>query len=242
MNGTTHVRYEVLRTLRNRRAILLSLALPLVVYYAVTPEQRHVVTDGVSYPLYFMTAMAAYGAMWGAIAPGTRIAKDRSKGWVRALRITPLRVRTEVVAKVLAAYLAVLPTLALVYLAGVSLGVRLDATQWLEMTGLLLVGLAPIVVAGIALGHVVPTDALPAAVGGFIVLLALFGGAFGQLFKQGFMLTVVKLLPSYWLVHAAKTVLGGGSWPAEGWIVVLVWTLCLILLAALAYRHDTESL
>ncbi len=239
MKGTTHVHYELLRALRNWRTLFLSFALPLVVFCVVVPENRHAVTDGVPFPLYFMTAMAAYGAMWGAINPGARIARDRSRGWVRQLRITPLRVRTEVMAKVLTAYLVASLTLVLLYLAGALFGVRLDAAQWFEMTGLLLVGLAPFVAAGIALGHVVSVDALPAAMGGFVVLLALLGGAFGQLFKGGVMLTIAKLLPSYWLVQAGKTVVGSGSWPAEGWIVVAVWTLCLTPLAAIAYRHDT---
>jgi ABC-2 type transport system permease protein len=239
MKGTTHVHYELLRALRNWRTSLLSFGLPLVVYCAVTPSSRHTMPDGIPFPLYFMTGMAAYGAMWGSINPGARIARDRSKGWVRALRITPLRVRTEIVAKVLTAYLIALVTLALLFLAGGLFGVRLDAAQWFEMTGLLLVGLAPFVAAGIALGHVVSVDALPAALGGFVVILALFGGAFGQLFPRGVMLTIVKLLPSYWLVHAGRAVVGSGSWPAEGWIVVAVWTLCLIPFAAIAYRHDT---
>ncbi|MGA3218353.1 MAG: ABC transporter permease [Acidimicrobiales bacterium] len=199
------------------------------------------VTDGISFPLYFMTAMAAYGAMWGSINPGARIARDRAKGWARALRITPLRARTEVAAKVLTAYLIALLTLVLLFLAGASLGVRLDAAQWFEMTGLLLVGLAPFVAAGIALGHVLSVDALPPAMGGFVVIFALLGGAFGQLFKGGVMLTIVKLLPSYWLVQAGQTVVGSGSWPAEGWIVVAVWALCLTPLAAIAYRHDTAT-
>jgi len=241
MSGTTHVRYELLRALRNRRLLFLALALPLVVYYAVAPENRHALADGISFPLYFMSAMAAYGAMWAAISPCSRIAIDRSKGWTRQLRITPLPVWTEILAKVLTAYLVALPTLALLYLAGVSLGVRLDAAQWFEMTGLLLVGLAPVVAAGIALGHLLTVDALTPAVAGFVVLLALFGGAFGQLFPRGVMLTIVKLLPSYWLVHASKTVTGSGNWPAEGWIVVAVWTLCLIPLAAIAYRRDTTT-
>ena len=219
MNATTtHVHYEILRAMRNRMVLGLSLALPLVVYYAVASGQRNVVTDGISFPLYFMTAMAAYGGMWAATAPGGHVAVDRSNGWIRQLRITPLRIRTEVVAKVLTAYLIVLPTLALLYLAGASLGVRLDAAQWFEMTGLLLVGLAPFVAAGIAVGHLVPADALPLALGLGIVIFALLGGAFGQLFKGGVMLTIVKLLPSYWLVEAGKTVAGSGNWPAEGWI------------------------
>jgi ABC-2 type transport system permease protein len=239
MKGTTHVHYELLRALRSWRTLLLSFGLPLVVYCTVTPSSRHTMPDGIPFPLYFMTGMAAYGAMWGSINPGARIARDRSKGWVRALRITPLRARTEIVAKVLTAYLLALLTLALLYLAGALFGVHLDAAQWFEMTGLLLVGLAPFVAAGIALGHVVSVDALPAAMGGFVVLLALLGGAFGQLFPSGVMLTIVKLLPSYWLVHAGRAVVGSGNWPAEGWIVVAVWALCLTPLAAIAYRHDT---
>jgi ABC-2 type transport system permease protein len=241
MKGTTHVHYELLRALRNWRTLFLSFALPLVVFCVVVSVNRHAVTDGISFPLYFMTAMAAYGAMWGAINPGARIARDRAKGWVRALRITPLPVRAEVVAKVLTSYLVASLTVFALYAAGALFGVRLGAAQWFEMTGLLLVGLAPFVAAGIALGHLVSVDALPAAMGGFVVFLALLGGAFGQLFKAGVMLTVVKLLPSYWLVHAGKTVVGSGSWPAEGWIVVAVWTMCLIPLAALASRHDTAT-
>lgn len=251
MSESTHVRYEILRSVRNLRLMAISWALPLVVFCAVAPENRHTltdclavanghgVTDCVPFPLWFMTAMAAYGAMWATVAPGARIAADRGKGWIRQLRTTPLRARTEVVAKVLAAYLGALPALALLYLAGVSLGVRLDAAQWFEMTGLLLVGLAPFVAIGIAFGHLVPPDAIAIADAGFVVVLALLGGAFGTLFKGGVMLTIVKLLPSYWLVQAGKTAIRSGGWPAEGWIVVAVWTLCLIPLAAFAYWRDT---
>lgn len=251
MSGTTHVRYEIVRSVRNLRLMAISWTLPFVVFYAVAPENRHTltdclstasghgVTDCVSFPLWFMTAMAAYGAMWATIAPGARIAIDRGKGWVRQLRTTPLRARTEVVAVVLAAYLGALPALALLYLAGVSLGVRLDAAQWLEMTGLLLAGLAPFVAIGIVFGHLVPPDAIVVADAGFVVVLALLGGAFGTLFKGGVMLMIVKLLPSYWLVQAGKTAIRSGSWPVEGWIVVAVWSLCLIAAAAFAFRRDT---
>ena len=241
MNNVTHLHYEMLRTLPQPPVPRPVAGLPLVLFYAVTYRGSAPRDDGITFPLYFMTAMAAYGGMWAAVTPGGRIALERAKGWIRQLRITPLRARTEVVAKVLTAYLIVLPTLALLYLAGASLGVRLDAAQWLEMTGLLLVGLAPFVAAGIAFGHLVPADAIRLADAGFVVLLALLGGAFGPLFTGGVMLTIVKLLPSYWLVQAGKTVTGSGNWPAEGWIVVAVWTLCLTPLAAIAYQHDTAT-
>jgi len=240
MINTTHVRYDILRMYRVPTTVALTIALPLVVYYAVTPGNRHAHPEGITFALYFMTGMAAYGAMWAAVAPGARIARDRAGGWTRHTRTTPLRTGTYFASKVVTAYLVAIPALVLLYLAGASLGVRLDATQWLEMTGLLLIGLAPFVVIGIALGHLLTVEAMVPAVGGIVVLFALLGGAFGRLFTGGVGLTIVKLLPSYWLVQAGKSASGGGDWPAEGWIVVAIWIVALVPLAVLAYRRDTS--
>jgi ABC-2 type transport system permease protein len=235
----THFRYEILRTLRNRVFYALTLGLPLVLYYSVASGQRHATFDGTAFPLYFMTAMAVYGAMYAVVTPGARIARDRSRGWIRQLRITPLRARTDFAAKVAAGYLLVLPTLALLFLAGASLGVRLSAAHWLELAGLLLVGLVPFVVMGFILGYLMPVDALAAGLGGVVVLFALFGGVFGfQLATSGPLFDVLKCLPSYWLVQAGKTALGGGGWPAQAWIVIAVWTAVLVPVAALAYRRN----
>ena len=240
MINTTHVRYDILRMYRVPTTVGLTIALPLVVYYAVTPGNRHAHPEGITFALYFMTGMAAYGAMWAAVAPGARIARDRAGGWARHTRTTPLRAGTYFASKVVTAYLVAIPALVLLYLAGASLGVRLDATQWLEMTGLLLIGLAPFVVIGIALGHLLTVEAMVPAVGGIVVLFALLGGAFGRLFTSGVGLTIVKLLPSYWLVQAGKSASGGGGWPVEGWIVLAVWIVALVPLAVLVYRRDTS--
>jgi ABC-2 type transport system permease protein len=240
MINTTHVRYDILRMYRVPTTVALTIALPLVVYYAVTPGNRHAHPEGITFALYFMTGMAAYGAMWAAVAPGARIARDRAGGWTRHTRTTPLRTGTYFASKVVTSYLVAIPALVLLYLAGASLGVRLDATQWLEMTGLLLIGLAPFVVIGIALGHLLTVEAMVPAVAGPVVLFALLGGAFGRLFTGGVGLTIVKLLPSYWLVQAGKSASGGGDWPAEGWIVVAIWIVALVPLAVLVYRRDTS--
>lgn len=239
MSGTVHLKYEILRTLRNRTTLAVTLALPLVIFYAVAPANRHALTEGISFPLYFMAGMAAYGAMFAVVAPGAHIAADRSGGWTRETRITPLRPGTYFFAKVVTSYLVAIPTLILLYLAGTSLGVRLDAAQWLEMTGLLLVGLAPFVVIGIIIGHLASSTSLTPMVGGVVVIFSLLGGVFGDFFTGGVMLTIVKLLPSYWLVQAGKVAHGGSDWPAEGWLVVAIWAVVLLPVAVLAYRRDT---
>jgi ABC-2 type transport system permease protein len=239
MSSATHFRYELLRTLRNRVFYGVTLAFPLALFFGVASGQRHATFNGTSFPLYFMTAMAVYGSMFAVVAPGARIARDRAGGWTRQLRITPLRARTDLTAKVASAYLLALPTLALLYLAGVSLGVRLTASQWLELTGLILVGLVPFVLIGFVLGFLMPVDALTGALGGTVVLFSLFGGVYGfELAKSGPMFDVMKGLPSYWLVQAGKTVAAGsGGWPVEAWIVIAAWTAIGVPVAALAYRR-----
>jgi len=241
MSGSTHLRYEILRTLRNPMLYVITLGLPLVLFYGVASGQRHVTHDGTSFPLYFMTAMAVYGAMFAVTSPGARIARDRATGWTRQMMITPLRARTEVTAKVLTMYLMASAALALLFLAGASLGVRLTATQWLELAGLLLAGVGPLAVLGLILGYLLPGDALTPAVGGVVILFALFGGVYGfQLASSGPLFDVMKGLPSYWLVLAGNATVNHGNWPAEAWITIATWVVVLIPVAVLAFRRSAS--
>jgi ABC-2 type transport system permease protein len=240
MIHATYIRYELLRSLRNWRFVIFSLAYPVTLYLVVAAPQRHHTFDGTSFPLYFMAGMATVGAMIAVLSSGARIAVDRSAGWTRQLRITPLRTRDYLGARLLAGFLTAALAVALVCLSGTALGVRLSASDWVTMIGLLLVGLVPLAALGILLGHLVTPDSLAPAVGGTITVLALLGGAYGFLVAtSGVLFTLIKLLPSYWLVQAGKTVSGGGAWPAEAWIVITAWTVGLISLAVLAYRRDT---
>ena len=239
MTHSVYLRYEVLRNFRDWRYLIFSFVFPLVLFFVVASVNRQHSFDGIAFPLYFMTAMATLGTMSVVISSGARIAAERAAGWTRQLRITPLRPSTDLAAKVVCAYLIVVPTLVLLYLAGASLGVRLAASQWLEMTGLILAGLVPFVILGFVLGYLLPVDAMTPALGGIVVLFSLFGGVYGfELAKSGPMFDVMKALPSYWLVQAGKTAFGGGSWPAQGWIVIAAWTAVLVGAATLAYRRS----
>jgi ABC-2 type transport system permease protein len=238
--NVTYLRFEVLRTLRNWRFLVFSLGFPVVLFFAIAGAHRSATIDGVSFPLYFMTGMAAWGTMVATISSGARIAAERQFGWTRQMRITPLPVRTYFMAKILSGYLMALLTLAVLYLAGTSLGVRLSAGGWLRMTVLILIGLIPFAVIGILFGHLMKVDSLGPALGGATTLFALFGGAWGPFATGGLFLTVVKCLPSYWLVQAGKSAVGTSGWPpAEAWIVIAAWTLVMARLATVIYQRDT---
>jgi ABC-2 type transport system permease protein len=238
--ATTYLRFEVLRSFRNRRFLILSLTFPLVLYLVIAGGNRHQHFDGAAFPLYFMTGMAALGTMSAVISSGAVIAAERSVGWTRQMRITPLTTRSYFAAKVVSGYLRAVLTIAVLCLAGTALGVRLSSEEWLTLIGLLLVGLIPFTVLGIVLGHLLPADSVAVAVGGIVTLFALLGGAYAFLLaKSGPLFQIMKAMPSYWLVQAGKTAAGRGGWPAEGWIVIAVWSAALLSLAVFVYRRDT---
>jgi ABC-2 type transport system permease protein len=238
MTRTLYVRYEVVRNFRNLRFFFLALAFPLVLYFIIGSADRHVRFDGTAFPLYFMVAMATLGTMAGVLSSAAIIAAERSSGWTRQMRITPLSTGAYFAAKVLNAYLRALLTIALMCLAGTALGVRLSAVEWLTVIGLLLVGLVPFTVLGILLGHLIGPDSSPLAVGGLVTLFSLLGGVYGfQVATSGPLFQFIKALPSYWLVQAGKTALGHGDWPAEGWIVIAAWTIVLTIIAVLVYKR-----
>jgi ABC-2 type transport system permease protein len=130
-------------------------------------------------------------------------------------------------------------TLVVLYASGVSLGVSLPAGVWLEMTGLILVGLLPFAALGVLLGHLLTADVIGPASGGVVSLLALVSGTWFPLAEDGFLQDIAQFLPSYWLVQAShsRSALG---WTATGWTVIAAWTFALAILARAAYHRDTE--
>jgi ABC-2 type transport system permease protein len=114
----------------------------------------------------------------------------------------------------------------------------MSGREWVEMTGLLLLGLLPFAALGIALGHMLTVDSLGPVIGGTTALLAFLGGVWFPL-GDGFMGDIGRALPSYWLVQAGHIGIGGQGWSATGWAVMTGWTVALTVLAVQVYRRDT---
>ncbi len=243
MNTAAYTRFEVSRAFRNRRFFIFSVAFPLVLYYVIAAPNRDEVDlggSGIDAPLYFMIGLAAFGTMNAVLASGARIAAERSIGWNRQLRLTPLTARAYFRTKVLTAYLTALVTIVLLYAAGASLGVRIAAGSWVEMTILLLIGLIPFAGLGIAMGHLVNIDSIGPLMGGTTAVLGLLGGVWFPIPSDSALHYIARALPSYWLVQASHVAIGGAAWGATGWIIVALWSVGAGLLAAWAYRRDTK--
>ncbi|HEX3872671.1 MAG TPA: ABC transporter permease [Solirubrobacteraceae bacterium] len=245
MIGLAYTRFEFVRMFRNPRFLLFSIGFPLILFYAIAAPNRNVHNlqgTGISAPLYYMIGLVAFGTMAGMIATGARIANERTTGWTRQLRITPLTTRAYFRAKVLTAYVTALVTIAVMYVAGVSLGVSMSAHDWLGMTGLILIALLPFAALGILLGHLLTTDSMGPAIGGGTSLFAFLGGTWFPIGSHGFLYDLGQALPSYWLVQAARLPVGGHPWHGKAWAVIAIWAVVMAGGAAFAYRRDTQRL
>jgi ABC-2 type transport system permease protein len=240
MNQVAYMRFELLRTFRNRRFFIFSLGIPLVFYWLIaSPQHDKVISHtGLTYAAYYMIGLASFGTMMSMIATGARIATERQAGWTRQLRISPLSVRAYFRAKVMTGYAMALASLLLLYVSGALLGVSLPAQRWLEMTGLILVGLLPFAALGIFIGHLVTTDSVGPLMGGLVSLLAFLSGTWFPI-TNGFLHTLGQFLPSWWLVQASHVAVNGHGWGARGWITIATWTVILVAAAGWAYRRDT---
>jgi ABC-2 type transport system permease protein len=242
--NATYFKYEFLRLLRNKRFFFFSLVFPLVLFLIFGLSNKNsVLTFGsvqLKFILFYMVGMAGYGAMMATLAGGARIAAERSVGWNRQLRLTPLRVPTYFAAKILTSYFMALVSIAVLFVAGAIFGVHVPVGRWAEMLGLILVGLLPFVGIGIVFGHLLTVDSMGPALGGGAALFALLGGMWFPFDSGSTLQKIGEFIPSYWISQAARVGVGAQGWTTKGWLVVAGWTVVAAIAAARAYERDTQ--
>jgi ABC-2 type transport system permease protein len=141
---TAFIRFEIVRTLRNIRYLAFLVVMPVVFY----------LLWGRNGGPGAMVAMAVYAACGGALlGSGNTLAEDRSTGWLRQLRVTPLADRAWLAGKIVQGVLTVIPGVLIVCVVAVFTGhVQLSAPRWLGLAALILLGSLPFALVGILVG------------------------------------------------------------------------------------------
>src|SRR6201995_4985151 len=144
---------EVNRLRRNRRYLLFTIALPVILYLIVGKQGSK--AYGVDFAAYYMVAMATFGAFAGALNGNSiRISEERKVGWIRQLRLTPLPASAYVVAKVLTSMATTIPSIVIVLLLGRFYGnVHLSIGSWLIIAVIVWLGSTIFAALAVAIGY-----------------------------------------------------------------------------------------
>ena len=242
MGGTLSLaRIEVIRLRRNKRYMMFTLALPVVLYLLVAKQVQHVTAYGVAYKAYYMIAMASFGAFSGALTGNAqRISQERKDGWIRQLRLTPLPPQSYVIAKVIASLATSIPSIVIVLLLGRFYGgVELAGWKWVVIGVAVWVGTLVFAALAVAIGYrFMPDTVQPMAM--FVYLIMTFlGGVWFAL--TGVLQDIGQVLPTYQIIKVGTDVIGTGTVPVGSVAVILAWLAGFVILAWLAVRATAET-
>ena len=239
-----YFRLECLRMLRDPRYLALAVIAPIGFYllfatlFGGKPDDNR--PGQLPGTVEIMVAMAAYGAIWGALsATGPRIAAERGSGWLEQLRGMPLSAGRVLAAKLLAGLAVALPALLLVCAtAAVVKDVRLTAVQWPALIGAVWLGSLPFALLGIAIGYAVGSEtAFPLSYALYMAMSAMGGLWVPPSQLPSSFRNVADALPTYRLADLGWQIAAGHAPTAADVAVLAGWTAGLALLAAVAYRR-----
>ncbi|HET9084207.1 MAG TPA: ABC transporter permease [Candidatus Limnocylindrales bacterium] len=233
-----YLRLEVPRTLRNRRLLMLTVVFPVAFYLLFT----RVLTGGVQFGnderAFVMVSMAAYGAIGATLSAAVRVAMERTSGWTRQLRVTPMPALGYVTTKLVTAYLAAIPAIVLVMLAALTANqVTLPPFTWLSIFVALSLGALPFAALGVAIGYVFDESTAQLVFTISFVGLAVLGGLWAPIstFPEG-LATMARMLPSFHFANLGWSALAGGGPDASDALALLAYGLVFVAIVAWRYR------
>ena len=240
--NATLVRLEVRRMLRNRRTVIFSIVLPVVFFLLFgTGKDYSLESAGHgNWAAAIMISMALYGAMLSTTAGGAMVSSERSQGWSRQLRLTPLTPTAYIAVKVLVAMLLGALSIVVVYAAGSLTQARMDQHLWWETALIAWLGSLVFAAFGVFMGYLLPSDNVMQILGPGLALLAFLGGLFTPLDQMGHTFqAIAKVTPMYGVSQLAHAPLTGA---APGWAALAnvgVWLAIFAGGAAWRFRRDT---
>jgi ABC-2 type transport system permease protein len=242
--NTTYLSLEIKRIVRSPQFTIFTIGMPVAMYLLFgSIFGKLEMANGLPADVQTMIKLAAYGASGGALFTGTRVAQERTDGWQRQLRLTPMRGPGYLVVKVLSAMAVALPVLAVLFLAGLATGVEMTAAQW----GLVLVSLwlavLPFAVLGLAIGLFGKGDTVGAVTGALMMPLGMLGGLWIPLeVLPAWMSTVAHFFPTYWLGRVGLEPLAHQGGLGVAVLVLAGWLVVPALIVVRRFRLDTARL
>ncbi len=239
-----YVGLESFRQIKNARAMIFTLAVPLVMLVAFGGTFGGAgQVDGVTrLPWIVVTTIqvAGYGGMMAALSQAFNIVTERSIGWNRQLRITPLSGTGYLVSKMVTAMLMGLVSILVIF--GVSMLLyhpTLPPMNWMTAGLGLWLGVLPFALIGILIGQFAkPEYAQPLFMAVFMGMAVLGGLWIPLQIFPAWVANVAQVVPSYWLNRIGQMGAHQSGDILTPVLVLLGWTLVLAGFIIWRYRRD----
>ena len=237
----TYMRLELLRTLRDPFYLFLAVVVPIGFYLLFSGLFGSETPPGqLSGNIEIMVALAVYGGIWAClVATGPRLANERSSGWFRQLSLLPLAPWKILLGRMLVAILFALPAMLLIYATAIVVhGVQMSLIEWLGIIALMWIGVWPFALLGIALGYVTnDTTSFGVTYGIYMALSAAGGLWVPPTILPNTMLAIAKTLPTYQAADLGWHIADGQPPTWTSAIVLALWAVGFLLVAALFARR-----
>ncbi|MET9347388.1 ABC transporter permease [Streptomyces termitum] len=235
-----YIGLETRRALRDPGFVISTIGVPVMMYLLFTNLGGQ---NDPAYKAVAMVGMAAYGAMGAALSLGTGVAEDKSTGWLRQLRITPMTPRRVVTGRALTGTVVVLPAIASILLAGALVnGVRMAPAHWAAVALALWLGSFPFTLLGLGNGY-----RLSAQTAGVVNVacnlgLAVVGGLwFPVSLFPGWLATLSSWTPTHRFAELGAALSEGRAPSATALAVLAAWTAVFGAYAAISYRRSART-
>jgi ABC-2 type transport system permease protein len=237
--------FELRRVLRTAMFLVWTLAFPVVFYlanYANPSNNLHArASYGTTWPIFFMVSMCAWSAVAAAFnAGGGRLAAERTSGWTRQLRLTPLPPWAYALGKILVAVgLALAAAVVLALVAAGAARPHLPAAAWAEVIAACWLGSLPFAALGILLGLVTTSSsALPVMIATMLVLNVIGGLLVPLQAFPRWLRDVARVLPSYHLGDLGWNAVANRPFDPVDVLVLVGYGAVFAALAAWRYHAD----
>jgi ABC-2 type transport system permease protein len=238
--NTTVLRIELRRMLRNRRTIIFTLIFPAGLFFAFGGQSdwNDPVGNG-NVAAYIMVSMALYGAALTAAAGGAMVAMERSLGWSRQLRLTPLNPAVYITMKAMLALVLGALAITVVNIAGVAQGKPSMPWQtWIECGLLTLVCTMVFAALGVFVGYLVPGENAMQVLGPGLALFSFLGNVFIPITNGTTLWHVASLTPMFGVAEISRSPLTH-ELPWYAVVNAVVWLAIFVAGAAWRMSKDT---
>ncbi len=239
------VLFESRRTLRTAGFLIWTLAFPVVFYLSSydnpTNNAGNTRSFGTPWPVYFMVSMCGWAAIAAAFnAGGGRLAAERTSGWIRQLRLTPLPSWAYALGKMLvAAGLALAASVVIALVAAGAAHPHLPVGTWAEIIAACWLGSLPFAALGLLFGLVTSSSSAQPMVIATMLVLNVLGGLLVPLkaFPQ-WMRDLAHVLPTYHLGDLGWNAAAHRPFDPADVLVLGGYAAVFAILAAWRYRAD----